>query len=272
MYDLQSVHSRSPCSRWSPPSFTDRKGDFLSCFIDSNVVCQRLARGNQTHRPRDSWSAFSAVESLFSLIDQVLGLQRLGQYSIVSFVNHNQLRPTSFMVMFFTLSLSSAISPTNQLNRRIGDYHTWATFHASVNMVNCLITNSVTTFTNTDNQTRTSSVTSRRILRRISSSLLEQTTEQHARQVFTFLLSVDVRLLESRITLSWRTSDICTLHTVNARSARSACVHTAIVNISAALVIGALALDRHCSATMFGVFLHCLLCCLILMGHPRPSR
>ena len=48
------------------------RGDFLSCFSDSrNVVCQRLFRGNKTHRPRDSWSAFSAVESLFSLIDQV---------------------------------------------------------------------------------------------------------------------------------------------------------------------------------------------------------
>ena len=30
-----------------------------------------------------------------------------------------------------------------------------------------------------------------------------------------------------------------------------------------ALVINALVVDRHCSATMFGVFLHCLLCCTV---------
>ena len=39
-------------------------------------------------------------------------------------------------VMIYT-----AISSTNQLNRRIGVCHTWATFLASVNTGNCLITN-----------------------------------------------------------------------------------------------------------------------------------
>ena len=66
--------------------------------------------------------------------------------------------------------------------------------------------------------------------------MLEQTTEQHIRQVFTYLISVDVHLLESRITLRLRIRHF-TLHTVDARTARSASVHTAIVNISALVVV-----------------------------------
>ena len=51
------------------------EGDFLSCFIDSNLVCQHLAREikhNDLSSLRDSWSAISAVQSLSSLTDQVL--------------------------------------------------------------------------------------------------------------------------------------------------------------------------------------------------------
>ena len=70
-----------------------------------------------------------------------------------------------------------------------------------------------------------------------------------------------------------------TLHTIDARSARSVCAHTAIINTSALVVVvlvdllATLAQDRHSSATMFGMFLHCVLCCLISWAtHIQPSR
>ena len=69
--------ARGLSSALSPPSFTDRSGDFLSCFIDSSDVCQRLARGNQTQSTSRLVVSLSAVQSLFSLMDQVLELQRL---------------------------------------------------------------------------------------------------------------------------------------------------------------------------------------------------
>ena len=47
-------------------------------------------------------------------------------------------------------------------------------------------------------------------------------------KVFTYLISVDVRLPESRVTITTVQTD-----TIDARSARSACVHTASVNIAA---------------------------------------
>ena len=47
-------------------------------------------------------------------------------------------------------------------------------------------------------------------------------------KVYTYLISVDVSLLKSRITITTVRID-----TIDARSARSACVHTAIVNVSA---------------------------------------
>ena len=47
-------------------------------------------------------------------------------------------------------------------------------------------------------------------------------------RVFAFLPSVDFRLLESRITIT-----IVRIDTIEARSAQSACAHTAIVNIAA---------------------------------------
>ena len=86
----------------------------------------------------------------------------------------------------------------------------------------------VTTFTNEDVQHELFHTdSSQRILRRISSPLLEQSNKHCHRQGF-HLTSVDVRLLESRIAITTVRTD-----TIDARSARSACVHTAIVNISA---------------------------------------
>ena len=56
-------------------------------------------------------------------------------------------------------------------------------------------------------------------------------------RVFAFLPSVDFRLLESRITIT-----IVRIDTIEARSAHSACAHTAIVNI-AAPVYGEILID-----------------------------
>ena len=57
----------------------------------------------------------------------------------------NELCVIAFTAISSSLVFSSvnraAISSTNQLNRRIGVCHTWATFLASVNTRNCLITN-----------------------------------------------------------------------------------------------------------------------------------
>ena len=139
----------------------------------------------------------------------------------------------------------------NHLNRRIGDCHTWATFLAFERSPICQHGYSNTNFLN---------------------SSPEQTTEQHTRQVFTYLTSVDIRLLESDIshcTLSThvpRGPYVCTRQS-------STFLHWSswsswIFLQRSALVIGALALDRHCSATMFGVFLHCVLCCLISWATP----
>ena len=49
-------------------------------------------------------------------------------------------------------------------------------------------------------------------------------------KVFTYLISVHVRLPESRVTITTMRHD-----TIDARSTRSACVHPAIVNISAVM-------------------------------------
>ena len=78
-------------------------------------------------------------------------------------ITHNQLRHTSFG-MIFALSVSSAIF--NHLNQSIGDGHVWETLLASVSAGNDH--QSVTTFTNEDVQHEFLHLDrSHRILRRI---------------------------------------------------------------------------------------------------------
>ena len=87
----------------------------------------------------------------------------------------------------------------------------------------------VTTFTNEDVQTRASHTGNpHRILRRISSPLLEQPSKHDNRQSF--------HIPYLRRCPSPRIQDHnhnCTTDTIDARSARFACVHVVIVNISA---------------------------------------
>ena len=64
-------------------------------------------------------------------------------------------------------------------------------------------------------------------------------------RVFAFLTSVDISLLESEI---------------------SHCIVVVLVDL-----VAILALDRRCSATMFGVFLHCTAVLSDHMGHPQSS-
>ena len=69
------------------------ESDLLSCFIDSNVVCQHHARGIKHINlsiPRDSWSTLSAVQSLSNLTDQVLELHCLND-TINSTFRHSAL-------------------------------------------------------------------------------------------------------------------------------------------------------------------------------------
>ena len=47
--------------------------------------------------------------------------------------------------------------------------------------------------------------------------------------------------------------------------------HTVLVVVVLVDLVAILALDRHCSATMFGVFLHCTAVLSDHMGHPQPS-
>ena len=47
--------------------------------------------------------------------------------------------------------------------------------------------------------------------------------------------------------------------------------HTVLVVVVLVDLVTTLALDRHCSATMFGVFLHCTAVLSDHMGHPQPS-
>ena len=54
------------------------EGGFLSCFIDSNVVCQHLARGIKLHANlrvileiRRVTTSLSAVQAMYSLIVQI---------------------------------------------------------------------------------------------------------------------------------------------------------------------------------------------------------
>ena len=47
--------------------------------------------------------------------------------------------------------------------------------------------------------------------------------------------------------------------------------HTALVVVVLVDLLAILALDRHCSATMFGVFLHCTAVLSDHMGLPQPS-
>ena len=119
----------------------------------------------------------------------------------------------------------------------------------------------VTTFTNTDVQTRA-----------FPRQLVASDSQTH----LVFIARANNQTTHSS---GFHIPDLCrypspgighsTLHTIDPRSARSVCVHTAIVNISALVVVvlvdrlATFALDRHSSATMFGVFLLCVLCCLI---------
>ena len=47
--------------------------------------------------------------------------------------------------------------------------------------------------------------------------------------------------------------------------------HTALVVVVLVDLVAILALDRHCSATMFGVFLHCTAVLSDHVGHRQPS-
>ena len=89
---------------------------------------------------------------------------------------------------------------------------------------------SVTIFTNDDVQTRAIPHGYLASDSQTHGVSIARTTEQSPQSsgVFTYFISVDVRLRESRITTTTVRID-----TIDARSARSACVHAAIVNISA---------------------------------------
>ena len=125
-------------------------------------------------------------------------------------VTHDQLRHTSLV----TISRQSfQLSESKQM--------CWSCLRNAPRLCKCVEMSDqlVSTFTNEDVQHGPCHTDSwHRILRRITTIVM----------VFTYLLSVDVRLLECRITTTPVRTD-----TIEERSARSACVHTAIVNISA---------------------------------------
>ena len=129
-------------------------------------------------------------------------------------VTHDQLRHTS-LVMISRRSFQVSES------RKCGG-HAWRTLLASVGAGD----ESVTTFTNEDLQHEPFHTdSSHRIPRRILSPLLEQPDKHHNLQGFHISLSPSMSSPESRITVATVRTD-----TIEARSARSACVHTAIVN------------------------------------------